>query len=129
LMSFVLGISPLAVGAAMLFTFIGFTLFQTAMVNSVSQTLAPHETGVGMGLFNLVSIISGAVGTALVGKILDSGWFAFSPFSSGAVPKHAAFSNLMLVFGLVVVWGGILYLRSYRPTTANPRNNTVPETL
>jgi MFS transporter, DHA2 family, metal-tetracycline-proton antiporter len=127
LMSFLLGISPIAVGAAMLFTFIGFTLFQTAMVNSVSQTLLPHETGVGMGLFNLVSIISGAVGTALVGKILDSGWFAFSLFSSGVVPKHAAFSNLMLVFTVVVVWGGILYLRSYRSTSSNSRNNTVPE--
>jgi hypothetical protein len=26
-----------------------FTLFQTAMMNSVSQTLAPHEAGTGMG--------------------------------------------------------------------------------
>jgi hypothetical protein len=68
----------------------------------------------------LVSIISGAVGTALVGKILDSGWFAFSLFSSGVVPKHAAFSNLMLVFAVVVVWGGVLYLRSYQATNTNP---------
>jgi hypothetical protein len=30
---------------------------------------------------------------------------------------------------VVVVWGGILYFRSYRPTNANPRNNTVPEIL
>jgi MFS transporter, DHA2 family, metal-tetracycline-proton antiporter len=99
------------------------------MVNSVSQTLAPNETGVGMGLFNLVSIISGAVGTALVGKILDSEWFTFSLFSSGTVPKHAAFSNLMLVFAVVALWGGVLYLRSYRPTNATPQNNAVPETL
>jgi hypothetical protein len=56
---------------------IGFSLFQTVMINSVSQTLPENETGIGMGLFNLVSIISGAVGTALVGKILDAKWLDF----------------------------------------------------
>ncbi len=120
LMSFLLGVSALAVGASMLFTFIGFTMFQTAMVNSVSQTLPVEETGIGMGLFNLISIVAGAVGTALVGKILDSGWFEFSLFSSGVVPKHAAYSNLMLVFALVVICGGVVYLRSYRTKKMNP---------
>jgi hypothetical protein len=35
----------------------------------------------------------------------------------------------MLVFAVVAVWGGILYLRSYRPTNGNPQNNTMPEIL
>ena len=80
LMFFLLSVSVYVVAFAMLLTYVGFSLFQTAMVNSVSQTLPSHETGVGMGLFNLVGIISGAVGTALVGKILDGGWLRFSLF-------------------------------------------------
>jgi MFS transporter, DHA2 family, metal-tetracycline-proton antiporter len=117
LMFFLLGVSALYVALALLFTYVGFSLFQTAMVNSVSQTLPAHETGVGMGLFNLVGIVSGAVGTALVGKILDAKVldFALLPFASAA--RGSAYSNLMLAFAAIVILGGILYLRSYRGIT------------
>lgn len=54
-MALLLGLSALVVGAALLLTNIGFTMFQIALVNSVSQTLPDHETGTG---------------TALVGKVL-----------------------------------------------------------
>ena len=120
LIALFLGFSPLLVGAALLLTNIGFILFQTAMMNSVSQTLSPQEAGTGMGLFNLVSIISGAVGTALVGKILDGGWlgFALLPFS----PQGYTYSNVLLVFALVVVLGGVVYLRSFRSAATQPMN-------
>jgi DHA2 family metal-tetracycline-proton antiporter-like MFS transporter len=69
---------------------------------------------VGMGLFNLVNIVSGAVGTALVGKLLDGGRMQFRLLPTVSLAKDSAYSNLMLVFSLVVVLGGVLYLRSYR---------------
>jgi DHA2 family metal-tetracycline-proton antiporter-like MFS transporter len=114
IMSFLLSISALVVAAALLLTYVGFSLFQTAMINAVSQTLAEHETGIGMGLFNLVGIISGAVGTALVGKILTGKWLDFPILSIGAAAKGYGYSNVMLAFSLVVILGGVLYLRSYR---------------
>jgi MFS transporter, DHA2 family, metal-tetracycline-proton antiporter len=77
----------LLVSASLLLTNIGFTLFQTAMMNSVSQTLAPLEAGTGMGLFNLVSIISEAAGTALVGKLLDGGWLEVAILPSVGLAK------------------------------------------
>lgn len=50
-----------------------------------------------MGLFNLISFISGAVGTALVAKLLDGGMMEFykNPVlnSLAAVP----FSNLLII--------------------------------
>jgi DHA2 family metal-tetracycline-proton antiporter-like MFS transporter len=67
-----------------------------------------------MGLFNLVGIISGAVGTAVVGKILASGWLDFSFLSTAARSTAYVYSNLLLLFSLVIVAGGALYLRSYR---------------
>jgi DHA2 family metal-tetracycline-proton antiporter-like MFS transporter len=114
MMSALLGVSPLYVGLALLFTYVGFALFQTAMVNSVSQTLPEHETGVGMGLFNLVGIISGAVGTAVVGKVLDARLLDFSLLPFASASRGPMYSNLMLAFAVVVVIGGALYLRSYR---------------
>lgn len=114
LMSLLLSVSALVVAAALLFTYVGFSLFQTAMINAVSQTLSEQETGIGMGLFNLVGIISGAVGTALVGKILTGRWLDFPILSIGAVAKGYSYSNLMIGFAVVVIAGGVLYLRSYR---------------
>ncbi len=118
MMAFWLSLSPLVVGAALLLTYTGFTLFQTAMINSVSQTLPPEETGVGMGLFNLVSIVSGAMGAAIVGRSLDGGWLDFRLLPVGQSPAGTPYSNLMLAFSVIVVAGGILYLGSYRGPAA-----------
>lgn len=114
LMSFFMGVSALIVAAALLLTYVGFALSQTAMINSVSQTLPEQETGVGMGLFNLVSIISGALGTALVGKILSGKWLEISLVPALSLSHGFAYSNLMIVFSIVIAIGGILYLRSFR---------------
>jgi DHA2 family metal-tetracycline-proton antiporter-like MFS transporter len=114
LMSLLLSMSAIVVAAALLLTYVGFSLFQTAMINAVSQTLGEQETGIGMGLFNLVGIISGAVGTALVGKILTGHLLNFPFMSIGSVAKGYSYSNLMVAFAAVVIAGGILYLRSYR---------------
>jgi DHA2 family metal-tetracycline-proton antiporter-like MFS transporter len=111
-LSFLLAVSPLITVAAMLLVYVGFALFQTAMVNAISQTLPPRDMGVGMGLFNLVSILSGAIGTAIVGKILDGGWldFAFLPLAS----KAFAYSNLLVAFTLITLLGAALYFRGSR---------------
>src|SRR5262249_16273802 len=114
LMSFLMGISALIVAAALLLTYVGFSLSQTAMINSVSQTLPEHETGVGMGLFNLVSIISGALGTALVGKILSGKWLEIPLVPALSMSHGFTYSNLLIAFSVIIVLGGILYLRSFR---------------
>jgi DHA2 family metal-tetracycline-proton antiporter-like MFS transporter len=113
LISFLLGLSPWLVSAGLLLTYIGFTLIQTALINSVSQTLDMRETGTGMGLFNLVTFISAAVGTALVARVLASGWFDFplNPFITEA--KAFGYSNLMLAFAVVIVAGGLIYFARY----------------
>ncbi len=114
LMSVLLGLSPIAVACSLLLTYVGFSLMQTAMINAVSQTLAEEETGIGMGLFNLVGIMSGAVGTALVGKVLTGRWLDFSIIPLAAINGGSEYSNLMLAFSVVVILGGTLYLRSFR---------------
>lgn len=51
---------------------IGLGLFVAGLINGVSQTLSPERTGVGMGLFNLAGFVAGALGTAIVGMVLDA---------------------------------------------------------
>jgi len=112
-LSFLVSLNPWFVAAGLLITYIGFTLIQTGLINSVSQTLGVQQTGTGMGLFNLVTFISAAVGTALVARVLASGWFT-APVNpviteAGAWP----YSNLMLAFAVVIAVGGALYLARF----------------
>jgi len=130
LMSFLMGVSVLIIAAAMLLIYVGFSLSQTAMINSVSQTLPESDTGVGMGLFNLVSIISGALGTALVGKILSGGWLEISLLPAPSLPHGFAYSNLMIAFAVILVLSGLLYLYNFRTIKAiKPASEEVPGEL
>jgi DHA2 family metal-tetracycline-proton antiporter-like MFS transporter len=108
-LSFLMGASPWLISGALLFTYIGFTLIQTGLINSVSQTLPMEQTGVGMGLFNLITFVSAAIGTALVGKILASGWLdrKISPLVLGT--RALAYSNLVVLFALLIALGGAVY--------------------
>ncbi len=114
IMSLLLSISTYIISAALLFTYVGFSLFQTAMMNSISLTLTEQETGVGMGLFNLVATLSGAVGTAVAGRILDGKWFDFNLFPMASNPKGYGYSNIFLLFSIIIAFGGVLYLYSFR---------------
>ena len=71
-----------------------------------------------MGVFNLVGSISGAVGTAMAGKILDGRWLEFGIFPTVPNPKDSAYSNILLIFSLVILLGGILYFYSFRNSRA-----------
>lgn len=112
--SFLVGLSPWFISAGLLLTYIGFTLIQTGLINSVSQTLETRQTGTGMGLFNLVTFISAAVGTALVARVLASGWFdrAVNPVITEA--KAWPYSNLMIAFAVIIAAGGVVYLARFR---------------
>jgi DHA2 family metal-tetracycline-proton antiporter-like MFS transporter len=124
-MALFLSLSPLAVAAAMLLIYIGFALYQTAMVNAISQTLPPSEMGVGMGLFNLVGILSGAIGTAIAVRLIDAGWLTFQILPFGAAPESFAFGNLMLVFSIAAFFGGAAYLRSNRRRSAESPGESI----
>jgi len=114
LMAFGLPLSFYVVGACLVLVYIGFSLSQTALVNSVSQTLTPEETGIGMGVFNLAGTISGALGTAVVGKILAARWLGSSLWLA-LIPEHSAiYSNLLLIFCIILGFSGALYLYRYR---------------
>jgi MFS transporter, DHA2 family, metal-tetracycline-proton antiporter len=114
ILSVFLSVSIFIIAGTLLFTYIGFSFFQIAMVNGVSQTLDHEETGIGMGIFNLAAIISGAVGTALAGKILDSRILDFTLIGNPIQTRGYDFSNLILVFAIVFMLGGSYYLWSYK---------------
>ncbi len=98
LLSFIAGAGERAIAAGLVICYLGFTLLQASLAGAVASVLPRGETGVGMGLYNLVFFVSGAFGAALIGKLLDyaAGQPALNPFVSGA--GAAAFSNIYLLF-------------------------------
>jgi DHA2 family metal-tetracycline-proton antiporter-like MFS transporter len=119
-LSSVLGRSVLLIGAALVLMYVGFNFTQTALINSVSQSLDETDIGVGMGLFNLSSFISNAIGTALVGNYLQSGGLRIMLNPLVVDAKVIPYSNLLVIFSLLVALGGVLYFRSSRARGATP---------
>ena len=101
-----LGLSPWWLSADLLFTYIGFSFLQTGLINGVSQTLPAEETGAGMGLFNLVGILAGAVGTAVVAKVLEAGILGYD--------------GILAVFALAVTAAGGWYIWTLAGTRSTP---------
>jgi MFS transporter, DHA2 family, metal-tetracycline-proton antiporter len=113
------------IGAALIMMYIGFSFVQTALTESITQTLPNHQIGVGMGLFNMTSTISGAVVTALVAKAMEEKLFAFPlhPFISDS---HAyLYSNLILILSLVLVASVLLYFLTFGKKTPQPINEPI----
>ena len=101
-------------GIALILMYIGLSFVQTALTESVTQIMPVEQIGVGMGLFNMTSIISGAVVTALVAKAMKQELFAFRfhPFISD--PHAYMYANLLLFLCLVVIASGLLYFLAFR---------------
>jgi MFS transporter, DHA2 family, metal-tetracycline-proton antiporter len=99
---------------AMLANYIGFTMFQTAMINAVSQTLPSEQSGIGMGIFNLISIVSGALGATLVGRILDGKWFDSGIISLSRNAEGFVYSDILVVFTLIVLASGWVFHTTFR---------------
>jgi MFS transporter, DHA2 family, metal-tetracycline-proton antiporter len=113
-MAMLLGFSYWIVMLAMLANYIGFTMFQTAMMNSVSQTLPHEQSGIGMGIFNLISIVSGALGATLVGRILDGHWMESGIISVSRNATGFAYSDILVAFTLVILASGWVFYTTFR---------------
>jgi DHA2 family metal-tetracycline-proton antiporter-like MFS transporter len=114
MLSSLLGLNVWFISGAMVLTYIGFSFIQTALANSVSLTLDMEQTGVGMGLFNLVGFISGAVGAAAVARVLDKKLMNFPLNPLMHEVGGYLYSNLLLVCAVAVVVGATVFFRSYR---------------
>ncbi len=116
-MAMLLGFSYWVVMIAMLANYIGFTMFQTAMMNSVSQTLPHEQSGIGMGIFNLISIVAGALGATLVGRILDGHWMDSGIVSFSRNAAGFAYSDILVVFTLIILASGWVFYTTFRGMT------------
>ncbi len=94
----------------------GFAFIQTGITNAISKTLPPESIGTGMGLFNLFSIISGALGMTFTAKILESKTLQFQILPTAN--SYWSFQNLFLCFSLLVLLVSLGYFYTFKKETA-----------
>lgn len=102
-LSSVVGMSPVLIAIFLIFAVLGQSFMLIAMSNTVSQTLSKEHTGVGMGLFTMITFISAAVSTAAIGKVLD---FGTSTIRLNPLNQNSAsfiYSNIFLALAILVV--------------------------
>lgn len=113
LLSFIVGAHPYVVGAAMIVAYMSFPLVQASSADILANILDDKETGVGMGVFNLINFISGALSGALIGKALDL-YEPVSPLHGiGFQGDTAIYSNIFLFFAGIIAVGFVQFHWNY----------------
>ncbi len=100
----------------------GLTFAQVGLANTVSRTLDGAQVGVGMGLYMMLSFISGAIGTTVLGLILDR---VQSPWSFNSLWHYSeanTFSNIFLVFA---IWMAIVFIFFFRYLRVANQNSKI----
>jgi len=109
------GRSPAAVAASLVLCYAGFSLLQSSLAHAVSGILSREQLGMGMGVYNLVTFLSGAVTAALLGAAMDLAR-AHRPFAPlAASPGAAAYSDLFLALCAAALLAMALFSRTRRP--------------
>ncbi|WP_172251141.1 MFS transporter [Saccharibacillus deserti] len=104
-----IGLGAWPVGLLLIFVNTGLTFAQITLANTVSRTLSGPQTGVGMGIYMMTSFIAGAVGTSVLGLVLDGR-------SGDGVPFSAVFG----FFALWIAAASVLYFIVFGRKSSNP---------
>lgn len=130
-LSSVVDMPPVFIGIFLIFGAVGQSFMQIAMSNTVSRTLSKEHIGVGMGLFSMITFISTATSTAVIGKILDLGT---STIRLNPIPQNSTtiiYSNIFMVLAiLIVVVAAFYYVQFGRAVKmdADEKMNSEPVT-
>lgn len=106
----------------LIFPYLGFVFMQSALPNTILNTLSAAESGVGVGVYNFVFFTAGAFGPAIAGTMLEFPLFRErrNPLFMGEeVFPH---SNVFFVFVLMMMVVFALFYRAYREPGKNMRS-------
>jgi len=82
-----------------------FTFVQAAMAKSVSSTLPREESGVGMGVYNLLNFMAGAISGSIVSKMIE---FDLSGLNVLALVRPSTYGAIFMLLALLIALTGLL---------------------
>ena len=128
------GISTLGAGApavlvalGVLGLGLGFSIVNSPTANAAASTLSQEESGVGLGIFQLIFFLGGGFGTAIVATFLsfrqDVGGAAINPlYTLEAAPFSDAF--LLIALAATVALVATVGIKQRAKTSENEKNDS-----
>ncbi|MBU9723610.1 MULTISPECIES: MFS transporter [Bacillaceae] len=101
LISTFIGLPAWVIAASILIQYMAFPLIQSSTANLLTVIIPKERTGVGIGLFNLVNFLAGAIASAIFGSILDLENTSIQLNPLGQNGPNIIYSNLFI--GLTVL--------------------------
>ena len=106
--TFGVGASAVVVSLGVLGLGLGFSIVNSPTANAAAATLSPEESGVGLGIFQLVFFLGGGFGPAVTATFLaarqEVGGAAINPlYSLQAAPFSDAFLLIVLSAAIALV--------------------------
>ncbi|CAG7646870.1 MFS transporter [Paenibacillus allorhizosphaerae] len=99
------GLSPWIIAFCLPLINVSFTFAQAALAKIVSSTLPREQTGIGMGVYNLVNFLSGAISGAVLSKTVEFDWAALNVNAVGA---SSTYGTVYLILAGILVANIIL---------------------
>ncbi len=109
LLSTLAGHPPLTIALSLILCYTGFAFLQSSLPHTVSILLPKEQTGIGMGIYNLLFFISGAFSTAGIGRLLDMKHAGFSLNPMVSDKTTWIYSNIFILLAIVVTLASVLF--------------------
>ncbi|WP_028548764.1 MFS transporter [Paenibacillus sp. UNC451MF] len=114
ILSLLLDQSPWITTGMLILTLGGLSFIKTVISNTVAGSLDPENVGAGMGLLNFACFLSEGFGIAFVGGMLSQELFNSQLLINFKNQAAYLYSNMLLVFILIMLIGGAVYLLNDR---------------
>ncbi|WP_280769235.1 MFS transporter [Salipaludibacillus daqingensis] len=101
LISTFIGFPPYLIAFCIIVQYMAFPLIQSSTANLLTELVPAERTGVGIGLFNLMNFLSGAISSAVFGSLLDMDHIRFQMNPLASNGEFAIYSNLFI--GLTII--------------------------
>nr|WP_275984013.1 MFS transporter [Paenibacillus hamazuiensis] len=99
-LSAVNGLSPWIIACALPFVNVAFTFMQASLAKAVSSSLPREQTGIGMGVYNLVNFLAGAISGSVLTKAIE---FDASSLNFTSLGQPTTFGAVYFVLGLLAL--------------------------
>jgi DHA2 family metal-tetracycline-proton antiporter-like MFS transporter len=113
-LSTVAGQKAWIVACTLIISYAGFALLQSSLPHTISISLSKDQTGIGMGIYNLLFFISGAFSTAGIGRLLDFGSTGFCLNPINACIEGWIYSNIFIMLAAVVTASVFLFYITFK---------------
>ncbi|QKS71645.1 MFS transporter [Paenalkalicoccus suaedae] len=116
LISTFVGFPPYILALCIAVQYVAFPLIQSSTANLLTDLIPKERTGVGIGMFNLMNFLSGAISSALFGALLDleNVTLRFNPFAGSEVALYSNLFMMIVVITLIAITMFTLVFKSHR---------------